>query len=312
MRDVDSPFLAKLHWTLQDPIHLFMVIDYLGGGDMFNHIKTNGRLPIEAVQIYAGEIYLALAALHDHDIVYRDLKPENILLDFEGHVVLADFGFAKQIPGVTKTFCGTPSYIAPEVILRKEYGTQIDWWAFGILIFEMLSGCSPFQDESSRKTYDRIVSGRIRWPPNPRKYFSEEAEDLILSLLNLNPTKRLGYEDESDIQRHPFFQGLDWEALLNRALPAPMTVKTSTRLRYESVGARSNTSCRNSGDLCLRTGNRDLERKYGSQDGEIILDEFVNEPEIVLSSEALNAEKSWGGEKGPNPHGSFTSLFVGF
>lgn len=310
MQQADSPFLAKLHWTLQDPVHLFMIMEFLGGGDMFNHIKNNGRIPTDAARIYAAEIYLGLSALHDHGIVYRDLKPENILLDFEGHVKLADFGFAKQIPGTTRTFCGTPSYIAPEVILRKDYGTQIDWWAFGILIFEMISGCSPFQDENSKKTYDRIVSGRIRWPPNPSKYFSEDAEDIISSLLNLNPSKRLGFEDESDIQKHPFFRCLDWDALYNRALPPPLPVRASIRVRSESVGARSGDNLRGSGDLCVRTGNRDLERRYGSQDG-YVLDEF-NEPEITLSSEVLNAERSWGGEKRPNPHGSLTSLFVGF
>jgi serine/threonine protein kinase len=254
--------------------------------------------------------------LHAQDIVYRDLKPENVLVDFEGHVKLADFGFAKQIPGTTKTFCGTPSYIAPEVILRQEYSTIVDWWTFGILVFEMLSGCSPFQDENSKKTYERIVQGRIRWPSNPLKYFSEEANDLISALLVFNPSKRLGSRADKDIQYHPWFSTLDWSGLEDRLIKPPIAIKNS-RQRSESMGARSHQSM-GSGNLGLRTGNKDLQAKYGSVDGMggTLSSAAGGSSEIELElsaggAGALQGEKSWSGHKNPNS-GSAANLFVGF
>lgn len=197
------------------------------------------------------------------------------------------------------------SYIAPEVILRHEYEVSVDWWAFGILIFEMLSGCSPFQDENSRKTYDRIVTGRIRWPPSPSKYFSEEADDIITSLLVFNPLKRLGYDNDKDIKLHDWFKGLDWEALEAQTLKPPVSMIRNVRRRSESVRL-PDKSILGSGNLGLRTGNKELDVKYGSED---LIGPLGSE--IQLSHENLQSEKSWGGNT-PASSASQSNLFVDF
>jgi serine/threonine protein kinase len=243
--------------------------------------------------------------LHEKKIVYRDLKPENILIGFDGHAKLADFGFAKRITHSTTTFCGTPSYIAPEVIKRLPYGPEVDWWSFGILIFELLSGCSPFQDENSRKTYDRIITERIRWPPNPSKYFNDDAYDIINCLLVSNPEDRLGYEDDKDISDHAWFSGTDWEAMLNVLIRAPPNMVQNVRKRSESV-KNQEFSYRGSGDMLNRMGNSDLGQKFNS--GIFV---SPDEAETILSSENLNQEQSWNGTDAPKSV-SYTDLFTDF
>ena len=278
---------------------------FLNTIDLFSCIKNTGRFDNNSAKFYAAEIFLGLSFLHDKRIVYRDLKPENVLIGLDGHAKLADFGFAKRIPKDTTTFCGTPSYIAPEVIRRIPYGVEVDWWSFGILIFELLSGCSPFQDENSRKTYDRILTERIRWPSNPSKYFNDDAYDIINCLLVSNSEDRLGYEDDGEISEHIWFTGTDWEAMSNQLIRPPANMIQNVRKRSESMKIQEH-SFRGSGDILNRLGNGDLGQKFNS--GIFIP---PNEAETVLSNQNLNQEQSWNGSEASKT-ASYTDLFADF
>ncbi|TPX61983.1 hypothetical protein SpCBS45565_g07122 [Spizellomyces sp. 'palustris'] len=216
MEKIHNPFLVGLEATFQDSAHIYMIIEYMPGGDLFSQIRRYAYFEEPVARFYASEVAMALSYLHSENIVYRDLKPENVLLDADGHIKLGDFGFAKVVDGTTRTFCGTPSYICPEILMHKEYTSAVDWWSFGVLLFEMLSGCSPFQESTAPKTYERILQGRIQWPSHRSKYFSRSAEQLITSLLVFSPQKRLGCVDESEIRDHPFFATVDWRKVKSR------------------------------------------------------------------------------------------------
>ncbi|KAI8907524.1 kinase-like protein, partial [Powellomyces hirtus] len=233
MENVRNPFLVGLEATFQDSQHIFMIIDYMPGGDLFGQIQRLGHFEEPLARFYATEVAMALSYLHSENIVYRDLKPENVLLDVTGHAKLGDFGFAKVIDGTTRTFCGTPSYIPPEILLHKEYSSAVDWWSFGVLLFEMLSGCSPFQEDTAARTYERILQGTIQWPLYRSKYFSKSAEGLITALLVFSPFQRLGCQDESEIRDHPFFATVDWRQVKTRKQPV---VRNNTLRRSASSG----------------------------------------------------------------------------
>ncbi|KAI8823650.1 kinase-like protein [Fimicolochytrium jonesii] len=220
MESIRNPFLVALEATFQDSKHIYMIIEYMPGGDLFNQIQKYGNFDEPLAKFYGAEVAMALSYLHSENIVYRDLKPENVLIDGDGHVKLGDFGFAKVIDGTTRTFCGTPSYIPPEILLNREYTGAVDWWSFGVLLFEMLSGCSPFQEETAARTYERILQGVIRWPRDRSKYFSPAAESLIVSLLVFSPQQRLGCEDEAEIRDHRFFSTISWQKVKTRKQPA--------------------------------------------------------------------------------------------
>ena len=149
---VTHPFIIRMWGTFQDAQQIFMIMDYIEGGELFSLLRKSQRFPNPVAKFYAAEVCLALEYLHSKDIIYRDLKPENILLDKNGHIKITDFGFAKYVPDVTYTLCGTPDYIAPEVVSTKPYNKSIDWWSFGILIYEMLAGYTPFYDSNTMKT----------------------------------------------------------------------------------------------------------------------------------------------------------------
>jgi serine/threonine protein kinase len=147
------------------------------------------------------------------------LKPENVLFGSDGHLKLADLGFAKKLNGKkTKSFCGTPSYLAPEVLERNEYGLEVDWWTFGVLIFQLCSGCSPFQEGHPNKTFSRILNCAIRWPPEPQNYFTEVVFDMIMGLFELDPQQRM---TESDIKTHEWFADIDFDAMEKRKIDPP-------------------------------------------------------------------------------------------
>ncbi|CAG8768468.1 18312_t:CDS:2, partial [Gigaspora rosea] len=184
--------------------------------------KSNsaGRFTTDMTRFYAAEIVLAIEYLHSKDIIYRDLKPENLLLDCRGHVKITDFGFAKRIEDRTWTLCGTPEYLAPEIIQSKGHGKPVDWWALGILIFEMLAGYPPFFDDNPFGIYEKILAGKIAFP----SHFDPNAKDLIKRLLTSDRTKRLGNlrGGSEDVKKHKWFRGVDWQGLYERRVQAPI------------------------------------------------------------------------------------------
>eukprot|EP00949_MAST-11_sp_MAST-11-sp1_P002684 g2684.t1 len=207
---VVHPFIVRQLTTFQNPTHLFMALEYVCGGEMFSCLSNDGYFKQNRVQMYASEVYLALFYLHKKNIVYRDLKPENLLIDAEGHVKITDFGFAKVIPkGRTFTTCGTPDYLPPEIILSKGHGFPVDWYALGILIFEMSIGYAPFEGESSMDMYKKILSGKISWP----RTFSKTIKSLISKLVHKDHTKRI---TAIRIQKHKYFAGVDWVSVFRR------------------------------------------------------------------------------------------------
>ncbi|XP_041982040.1 atypical protein kinase C isoform X4 [Aricia agestis] len=227
----NHPFLVGLHSCFQTPSRLFFVIEFVRGGDLMFHMQRQRRLPEEHARFYAAEISLALHFLHERGVIYRDLKLDNVLLDHEGHIKLTDYGMCKEgvRPGdTTSTFCGTPNYIAPEILRGEEYGFSVDWWALGVLTYEMLAGRSPFDlahaaDSPDQNTEDYlfqvILEKTIRIP----RSLSVKAASVLKGFLNKNPAERLGCCDNGflDIVNHPFFKSIEWEMLEQKQVVPP-------------------------------------------------------------------------------------------
>jgi protein kinase A/protein kinase X len=224
---IAHPFIVNILTGFQDEKRLCMLLEYVNGGELFSHLRKEGRLPNEHAQFYAGEIVLAFEYLHKLHIVYRDLKPENLLIDTDGHIKITDFGFAKEVEDRTWTLCGTPEYLAPEIIQSKGHGKPVDWWALGVLIFEMLAGYPPFYDENPFGIYQKVLAGRIDFP----RHFDVRAKDLIKRLLTQDRAKRYGClkNGPEDIKTHKWYKGMDWTALFNRQCKPPFepAVKSS-------------------------------------------------------------------------------------
>lgn len=216
---VEHPFIIRMWGTFQDSMAVFMIMDYIEGGELFTLLRKSQRFPNPVAKFYAAEVCLALEYLHEHTIIYRDLKPENILLDRNGHVKLTDFGFSKEVKDVTYTLCGTPDYIAPEVVATKPYNKSVDWWSFGILIFEMLTGYTPFYDTSPMKTYENILAGNVVYP----EFLHPDATDLLKRLITKNLSERLGnlQNGTQEVKNHPWFSEVVWDRLLSRDIETP-------------------------------------------------------------------------------------------
>ncbi|OJK02903.1 hypothetical protein ASPACDRAFT_50368 [Aspergillus aculeatus ATCC 16872] len=218
-----SPFIVGLKFSFQTPTDLYLVTDYMSGGELFWHLQKEGRFQEARAKFYIAELILALQHLHDHDIVYRDLKPENILLDANGHIALCDFGLSKANltqNDTTNTFCGTTEYLAPEVLLDEQgYTKMVDFWSLGVLVFEMCCGWSPFYAEDTQQMYKNIAFGKVRFP---RDALSTEGRNFVKGLLNRNPKHRLGAKgDAKELMAHPFFDDVDWKALGRKEVIPP-------------------------------------------------------------------------------------------
>ena len=219
----DSPFIVGLKFSFQTPADLYLVTDYMSGGELFWHLQREGRFDEDRAKFYIAELVLALQHLHQHDIVYRDLKPENILLDANGHVALCDFGLSKANltkNDKTNTFCGTTEYLAPEVLLDEQgYTKMVDFWSLGVLVFEMCCGWSPFFADDTQQMYKNIAFGKVKFP---REILSLEGRSFVKGLLNRNPKHRLGaLDDAAELQRHAFFAEIDWDALAKKNVVPP-------------------------------------------------------------------------------------------
>ncbi|KAK8171265.1 kinase-like domain-containing protein [Phyllosticta citrichinensis] len=228
----DSPFIVGLKFSFQTPTDLYLVTDYMSGGELFWHLQKEGRFNEARAKFYIAELILALQHLHEHDIVYRDLKPENILLDANGHIALCDFGLSKANlteDSTTNTFCGTTEYLAPEVLLDEHgYTKMVDFWSLGVLVFEMCCGWSPFYAEDTQQMYKNIAFGKVRFP---RDALSTEGRNFVKGLLNRNPKHRLGANrDAEELKAHPFFADIDWEALSKKNLVPPFKPKLKSEL----------------------------------------------------------------------------------
>uniref|UniRef100_A0A8C6LKS0 non-specific serine/threonine protein kinase n=1 Tax=Nothobranchius furzeri TaxID=105023 RepID=A0A8C6LKS0_NOTFU len=232
-----SPFLVTLHYAFQTQSKLHLILDYVSGGEMFTHLYQRDHFSEEAVRIYIGEIILALEHLHKLGIVYRDIKLENILLDSEGHVVLTDFGLSKEFleedKGRTYSFCGTIEYMAPEIIRGKTgHGKTVDWWSLGILMFELLTGASPFTLEGERNSQSEVSKRILRCDPPFPSMIGSVAQDLLKKLLVKDPHRRLGSgpRGAEDIKAHAFFKGLNWADLAQKKVASPFKPELKNEL----------------------------------------------------------------------------------
>lgn len=225
---LDNPFVVKLHFAFQTKEKLALVMDYCPNGDLSLILKREHHLSEDLTRFYSSEILLGLQALHDNDIIFRDLKPDNVLIDHSGHIKLADFGLSKENAGfntLNLSFCGSPLYLAPEMVRKKGHDKTIDWYIFGLIIYEMLHGQTPFFEMDKKLLFKKILMGKVSF----KLGLSENVKDLIRKLLEKNPKKRLGAKDDAEeIKAHPFFKDVDWKAVEGLKIQAP-EVKTLPR-----------------------------------------------------------------------------------
>eukprot|EP00457_Paulinella_chromatophora_P001484 gb/GEZN01001486.1/.p1 GENE.gb/GEZN01001486.1/~~gb/GEZN01001486.1/.p1 ORF type:complete len:977 (+),score=118.13 gb/GEZN01001486.1/:62-2992(+) len=230
MEQLNHPFIVRLCGTFQDKNCLHFLMEPSLGGELFSLMRKNRILPEPAAKFYAGCVILAFEYMHSKNILYRDLKPENLLLGEDGFLKITDYGFAIQTPGRTYTMCGTPDYLAPEMIACKGHGKGVDWWTVGIFIYEMLAGKTPFADNRGpNKIYDKIMAGNLEFPP----FMSREVISLIRGLLEAKPTHRLGVLSGGAalIKDHPWFRGFNWDKLFAKEIAPPY--KKRIKHRYD-------------------------------------------------------------------------------
>jgi serum/glucocorticoid-regulated kinase 2 len=229
---MNHPFLIQLRFAFQTKDKLYFCTDFYKGGDLYFHLKKNKKFTEEQARFILAEVTLAIGHLHAKRYIYRDLKSENILLDDKGHICITDFGLTAQTrpeeQDDLKVVCGTPAFVAPEMLTRVGYGKAVDWWALGILLYELTVGESPFYSDSVSKMYDKIKWATVINFPDT---MSAECKSLIEGLMNKNPTQRLGFSerDVEEIKEHPFFAGIDWSAMLKKEVPSPINLSISNK-----------------------------------------------------------------------------------
>ncbi|KAG5503386.1 hypothetical protein GH5_04459 [Leishmania sp. Ghana 2012 LV757] len=253
---LNHPYLLKLYWTFQSEHKLFFVMDYMPGGDLDKYMNSvpKKQLDPSTAQLYGAEILLAIMCLHEHSVIYRDLKPENILLDGEGHCALADFGLSKDFHKDgqdvsdkdlrANSFVGSPFYVAPDVLRQREYTNAVDFWSFGILLFRMLCGRTPFNGRSMTEVFDNILYSDLSFPSGVT--VSPEAKDLISRLLTKDPSRRIkGHE----VKMHPYWNGINFEEVMQRKINpprwAPLPSVEEMLAARKNVGSGASTSLKN-------------------------------------------------------------------
>lgn len=230
---LQHPFLVGLNYSFQTDDKLYFILDYVNGGELFYHLQRDKRFSEDRVRFYGAEIVLALEYLHAAGVVYRDLKPENLLLTDEGHICMTDFGLCKE--GLfspedrTETFCGTPEYLAPEVLVGHGYGKAVDWWSFGSLLYEMLTGLPPFYSQDVQEMYRKIMTDKLTFP----EFVHPDARSLLEQLLERDAEKRL--TEPNLIKRHPFFKAINWELLYQKKIPPPFMPEVKGKLDISQI-----------------------------------------------------------------------------
>jgi serine/threonine protein kinase len=236
LEKLNHPFIVKLFYAFQDKTKLYFITEFMQGGELFFHLHKEKQFNSEKTKFYTIEILLALEDIHNNNMIYRDLKPENILFDKFGHIKLTDFGLSKLLDEEeqkTYTLCGTPEYLAPEIIFEKGYDKTCDWFSFGVVMFEMLCGFHPFKQKKG-KFNPQIYKMKIIIPEN----ISKNAKDLIEKLLNSNPRERIGYNSSEEIMKHDFFKDIDFDKVLKKNYKPPFIPKLDNEedLRYFDKG----------------------------------------------------------------------------
>ncbi|OMJ76750.1 hypothetical protein SteCoe_23812 [Stentor coeruleus] len=253
LANITSPFVVKLHYAFQSSEKLYLVLDFMQGGDLYYHITQYKCLSEEVAKFYAVEVILALEDLHNSNILYRDLKPENILMDNFGHVKLADFNLAKIIIDneQTSTMCGTPEYISPEILKGSPHGREVDFWGLGCVIYEMIEGKSPFYASNYKKLFSKIINGTFNFSDK----FSAAAMDLISQLLSVQVKSRLVSMEK--IKAHDFFKNIDWEEAYMKKLTPPIIPEINGihDVRYFNPPPNADASPRTNWSAYPREGN---------------------------------------------------------
>lgn len=223
MHMMNNNFLVNLRATYKDPRRVYFLLDACLGGELFTILRRRRYFDEPTSRFYAACVIEGFDYMHSKDIIYRDLKPENLVLDNLGYLKITDFGFAKVVPEKTFTLCGTPDYLAPEIVTGQGHGKGVDWWTLGVLIYEMLASFPPFFDDEPIETYRKIIKGRIKFP----RYFSAESKDLIKNLLRSKATRRLGViaGGAENIRKHQWYKGFDWESIRAGKMSPPIKPK---------------------------------------------------------------------------------------
>ncbi|XP_071477985.1 RAC-gamma serine/threonine-protein kinase-like [Diadema antillarum] len=235
LQKTSHPFLTSLKYSFQTSDRLCFVMEYVNGGELFFHLSRERLFTEDRTRFYGAEIVSALAYLHEQDVIYRDLKLENLLLDQEGHIKITDFGLCKEgisYGDMTKTFCGTPEYLAPEILEDNDYGRAVDWWGTGVVMYEMMCGRLPFYSRDHEVLFELILTENIKFPNR----LSITAKAILSGLLEKNPKKRLGCgpDDAKEIMGHPFFASINWDDLYHKRVTPPFkpTIVSETDTRY--------------------------------------------------------------------------------
>ena len=216
MGKVSHPFVVEFFGIAQDDRYFCILLEYVPGGELFTYLKLSQQLDAPETRFFAAQVVLVFEHLHSQGVIYRDLKPENLLIDRQGYLKLIDFGFAKLTKGKTYTLCGTPEYIAPEIILNKGHGKEVDWWCLGVLIYEMMVGVDPFADDDPMSIFRNILDLKLKFPSK----FPLDARSLVRHLLEPDLGKRYGNlkKGAADIKEHRWFHGTLWQDILERKL----------------------------------------------------------------------------------------------
>lgn len=229
LESIKHPFIVDLKYAFQTDHKLYLILEYMCGGELFRYLNNEGFVMEDSARFYLCEIILALQHLHLQGIIYRDLKPENILLDIDGHIKLTDFGLCKehiQEGALTHTFCGTIEYMAPEILTKSGHGKAVDWWSLGSLTYDMLTGSPPFTANNRKNTIEKILTGKLSFP----NYVTADAADFIRKLLRRQVANRLGstQADAEEVKAHKFFKHINWDDVITRQLKPPFKPKLSS------------------------------------------------------------------------------------